>query len=726
MNHFISGILKIVLLEGSIALLLMDAVAGDRFEKQRSRAHGVLAGLMVFAWCNYGSLRHDTDLLQVLTSIPLILFCGFLVGFAFHPKREEQLASFVSWATDDPQRLGRVVASVGTVAGVTLAAALGLFPTKEPAATSLLAYPGPKLVIAGLIGLTAWYARRLASGQKTPPAFVPKLVAKPKPLAIALVVLLSGGWVGAGVAAGKLPLIHQWEQFHFLLGAKYQREVGWFNLYKAAIIADKETVNVLGNMGTTRDLTNFEQVPLDVALRDSAEVKARFSPERWEEFKADWSTMARLWPMNWTNVMNDHGNSNSPAWAIIAAPIAKLVPLTSRGQALLGWLDMLLMLGLWLTVWQTFGHRAASVGLFMWAAPPLVFDYLSGSFLRWDWLFAVGMAACFLKQKRYGWAGGFFGFALATKLFPVLFGIALGIRALFVWRETKVFKKEYLRFGISAAATGAAAVVLSTLMFGVSAWKEYAQRIEVAQVEKFYAIQYSFRTVYLQHAANPLQRWGDAIFPPDLAQRRNDVELCKGSGDSATTSSCTKELRGCGDGHSYALTCSVEGSCTCAKNGAATKSFTRELPCAQADAERTRLFEQECGFPKDYSFGFLVGRLLLSLMILALIWRGEDVEVFLLGPLLVFTWLTVNMYYWNMLGLLALGLFVRSERPNQRPAFGMLIGLHVIFMVYYLYQHLNRGLTEGYAVAWMITALLIGTAVAELRKVREVSLPAAE
>jgi hypothetical protein len=79
----------------------------------------------------------------------------------------------------------------------------------------------------------------------------------------------------------------------------------------------------------------------------------------------------------------------------------------------------------------------------------------------------------------------------------------------------------------------------------------------------------------------------------------------------------------------------------------------------------------------------------------------------LLGPLLVFTWLTVNMYYWNMLGLLVVGLVLRSERPNQKPALGLAIGVHLIFMVYYLYQHLNRSITEGYAVAWMMAVLTL-------------------
>ncbi len=122
----------------------------------------------------------------------------------------------------------------------------------------------------------------------------------------------------------------------------------------------------------------------------SAEVRGRFSNERWEEFKRDWVAMTRISPIDWSRAMLDHGNSNSPAWAMFAVPITKLIPITREGQALIGWLDMLLMLGLWLVVWQTFGHRIASIGLFMWAVPPIVFDYLAGSFLRWDWLFAIG------------------------------------------------------------------------------------------------------------------------------------------------------------------------------------------------------------------------------------------------------------------------------------------------------------------------------------------------
>ena len=127
MNHFISGILKIVLLEGSIALLLIDAVAGDRFEKVRSRAHGVLAGLMVFAWCNYASLRANIDVPQVLTSIPLILFCGFLIGFAFDPRTRRARRRVRGVGEGGSPRLGRWTSLFTTLAVITLLVALDLF-----------------------------------------------------------------------------------------------------------------------------------------------------------------------------------------------------------------------------------------------------------------------------------------------------------------------------------------------------------------------------------------------------------------------------------------------------------------------------------------------------------------------------------------------------------------------------------------------------------------------
>lgn len=576
MNHYISGIIKIALLEGSIALLLLDRVLGDRYLTARRRAFGLLAGAMVFAWANYGALRQGVSIPYVLLLIPVILACAWLVqaGFAAPEELSARMKGFRQQAQ-------------GFIKGAR----------------------GPKIMAVGL--------------------------------SAALVL----GWVGWGINAKANVMVHPWEQFHFYLGAKHQKQLGYFNLYKAAFLADRETVHVLDNVQKTRDLTTFEDVPVSTALSDATEVRQRFTDAEWETFKADWTAMARTWRIDWTRVVDDHGNSNSPAWSILTHPLTLLVPVGVEGQAWLGWLDMILMLILWLFVWQTFGHRVAAIGLLFWAAEPLVFDYLSGSLLRWDWIFALGMAACFLKRERWGVAGAFFGYAVATKLFPIFFGVAMLIRAWFEWRKTRKVRPEHVQFLKGTIVAGALAVFISAMMFGPDTWLEYAKRIQVAQVEKYYSIQYSLKTVYLQFAASEPREWVQGIFPSEIKQARPDVDI------------------------------------------------------------------------NDFKVGFWIARLLFTALIATLLRRANDLEAFLMGPLLVFTWLTVNMYYWNMLGLLAMGLAMRKERPP----FAMLIGLHGIFMIYYLYQHLNRGFSEGYAVAWM---LAVGIAAAAWYEWKDQKAPA--
>lgn len=493
MNHFISGIIKIAILEGSCALILLDRLLAPRYERARKIAFAVMAGLAVFAFLNYGQLR-------------------------------------------------------------------------------------------------------------------------------------GGGW-----------LIHQWEQFHFYLGAKYQKEVGWFDLYKAVILADRESAHALDGLTLTRDLRTFELIPVSRALEDGPRVRAQFSDQRWEDFKEDWRRMSRV-PANWGPILQDHGNSNSPAWAIFAHPIARLLPLTHASQVLIACLDFALMAVLWWFIYRTFGFRVASVGLTVFASVPIVFDYLAGSFLRWDWVFAIGMSLCFLKREKWATSGAFFGFAVATKLFPIFFGVALLVRAAWVsWREGKLAGR-YFRFGAGALASLAAALIVSSAMFGTPrVWLDYKERIDVTRAEKFYPNQYSLRTVFLQVVhSSPQELWDEWAAPREIKQGLATVDI----------------------------------------------------------ASRP---------------GFLLAQLLFTLLVAAAIARADDLSAFTLGPLLVFTWLMVNMYYWNMLGFVALGLALRKERP---PLFA-LFGLHAILALFYLYQHTNHGHAEGYFVALLLSVFILVFGLAE-------------
>ncbi len=581
MSHYLSGIIKIILIEAMLALLIVDRLTATKYGREKTFAATGLSALMLFAWCNYGQLRGTGAIGYVLLLVPLCWCAHTLFSTAFSGAS----------GSERNQRLASLLEAVGRP-----------FRFEKSRSTQL-----------GAVTVSA-------------------------------VLLL--GFLLIGQANRSIEMVHPWEQFHFYLGAKYQSEVGWFDLYKATVLVDQESVKRLGSIEKIRAIETFEEIPLADALRDSARVRSKFSDQRWESFKKDWATMTQTWSLNWGAALLDHGNSNSPAWALLAAPLTALFPLSAQNQSWLGWIDMLLMIILWLTIFQCFDTKQAAVGLFFWATPPLVFDYLSGSLLRWDWLFALGMAACCLKKNRWALAGAFFGYAMTTKLFPLFFGLALLVPVFKSWRTTRLVAPEWKRFFVSTALASVLLVGVSTAVFGHRAWLEYAARIQVAQQEKFYSIQYSLKTVYLQVAETPLREWvTNPLFPRDLKQALPEVDIA------------------------------------------------------------------------NHSVPFLLIRLFFTALVVVLLWRSSTVEAFLFGPALVFIWLTVNMYYWNMLGLMALGLTLREDK---RPL-SLLLGLGSTFIFFYLYQHTNRGLYEGYVVATLFAAGLLVAAVAEFRSLRQKS-----
>src|SRR5262249_47738190 len=142
--------------------------------------------------------------------------------------------------------------------------------------------------------------------------------------------------------------------------SKYLPEIGYFNLYKATILADRESAHILTRVSETRDLTNFEVLPVNVALADAAAVRGAFSDARWHAFVEDWAAPARG-GAGWTHPMPAHGTSGSRAWAMIAAPIARLCGIGPTGQPVMGLVDTVLMIILFVFVFLTFATRPACV-----------------------------------------------------------------------------------------------------------------------------------------------------------------------------------------------------------------------------------------------------------------------------------------------------------------------------------------------------------------------------
>jgi hypothetical protein len=470
--------------------------------------------------------------------------------------------------------------------------------------------------------------------------------------ALAVIALFS--WTNYGTLRGGGNLVHRWEQYHFFFGSKFLPEVNYFDLYKATILADRELGGrITSGLRITRDLATFDDETVETALpvSERTRIRANFSDGRWHDFVADWDTLSRG-NANWAQVLDDHGNSGSPAWALIAAPIARLVGIGPTGQTIMGLIDPLLMLALFIACFYTFGTRPTCTMLIIWSMVPFSFDYLAGSLLRWDWLFALGMCLVFWRRDKPLTAGAFLGYAVASKLFPLFFGVAFGFSAGWrMWRMRQL-DRRVVRFVAGVVLAGVIAVAASSAMFGgLAVWKSYERRISTAQTEKFYNNQYSFRTLFLQVAhSTPRELAEGWMEPREIKQSRREVDIANHRGT------------------------------------------------------------------------FFFWQLVLTALVAVAVARGEELEALAAGPLLVYVWLVVNAYYWNMLALPALAWSLR-EFDGRRGRLAPLLFLHVLLIWFYVYQHLNHGFAEGYFVGVLMLALLLVYFVTSLRT-RSTNVPA--
>ncbi len=323
--------------------------------------------------------------------------------------------------------------------------------------------------------------------------------------------------------------IHPHEQYHFVLGSKYLEEIRYDQLYRASVVAADEE---------GKRLTEKIRDPMSFKMEQSRpelwreEVKARFSPERWLAFKADLSFYLRgleaqgkgceegcslgqrclegrcrsgYWQVSAKRVLHDHGNTGSPAWAMLASLFTRLIPLSPGSAKFFGALDSLLLLALFLLLWRSFGLRAASVGFIFALLPLRAYDWLGGSLLRLDWLFVTGAALAAWQQRRPKLAGLLLGYAIITKLFVALFALGLGSFFLFEALRQRKIERAWVEVVLYAFLGLGGAVLLSSLYFGdFGLWQEYGSRILVTLHERYYSGQYSFRDLFLQLRAQPL------------------------------------------------------------------------------------------------------------------------------------------------------------------------------------------------------------------------------
>lgn len=274
--------------------------------------------------------------------------------------------------------------------------------------------------------------------------------------------------------------VHHWEMFHYYLGSKYFPELGYDGLYVASTAAQAESSPELPLQTQIRDLRTNTVVPTWAVADHRAEVRQRFSPQRWQDFKRDNLHFVLANDLGYlTKIRLDHGYNPTPTWTFMGRLFDRFVPATRTALMALGVLDPLLLAVMFFVVFRTMGSRVGCLCLIVFGLGyPWRFDWVGGAFLRQDWLVAVVLAICMVRQKRWASAGALSGYAATVRLFPLLFLFGLGVLLL-----RSVLRRESLGWALRFAAGLAVSVTLCVgagclAGRGPGAWPEFVRNIE--------------------------------------------------------------------------------------------------------------------------------------------------------------------------------------------------------------------------------------------------------
>jgi hypothetical protein len=301
-------------------------------------------------------------------------------------------------------------------------------------------------------------------------------------------------------AKGRRTLVHTWDMRHYYPVAKYFRELRFDGLYLASLAAYIDNTPgfspaQLANVHL-RDLRDAEMRSGTEVASQLPAIRARFTPERWEEFKRDMKYFSdTMGGQDYLGSMQDHGGNATPVWILPAYYIFKYFPASEWIISLAGLIDPGLVLLFFFVLWRTFGLRVMLYVVVIWGATDF-YNFgsnLMGSTLRHDWLVALGFGACALKKGRYFLGGVLMAYGGLIRAFPAMatffFLVPMAWFAFDSWlvrrklpsrAEWREGQRPALRAFTGAAVCVIALVVTTSALFGFNgSWIAWKEKIEV-------------------------------------------------------------------------------------------------------------------------------------------------------------------------------------------------------------------------------------------------------
>ncbi len=272
-------------------------------------------------------------------------------------------------------------------------------------------------------------------------------------------------------AQGRRSFVHFWDMRVYFPVAKYFEELRFDGLYLASVAAyldnnPKLSTESVANV-KLRDLNNNKMLRAGEVMGDIQAVRTRFAPQRWDLFKKDMKYFIdAMGPGNYLGSLQDHGGNATPVWILVAHLIFRNLPANELTLSLAGLIDPLLLIGLLVAVYRTFGLRTMLVMTIVFGATDFYRfgTNLMGSTMRLDWIVAIGLGVCALRAERWVLGGVLLAYGGLIRAFPEIAVIFLTIPALF-WLAQWV--REHKRLP-SYAQIKAHQMPLLRTMFGVA------------------------------------------------------------------------------------------------------------------------------------------------------------------------------------------------------------------------------------------------------------------
>jgi hypothetical protein len=277
--------------------------------------------------------------------------------------------------------------------------------------------------------------------------------------------------------------VHLWEHYHYYIGSKYFNELGYTRLYTCSAIAESEDglrARVLHRKQRNLETNDLEETAPILAHPEVC--KDHFTPERWQQFKADVRYFrSELNATNWESIQSDHGFNGTPFWSVGANLLARWLPATRAHIRQLAYLDVALIGLMWICVAWAFGWRTMVVAMLLWGTNhPARYYWNGGAFLRMDWLFTLIASLCCMKKNRPTAAGILLGISALLRIFPGFVIGALILRWLWRgirqkdWQPPAASKRTVLAFALTLVAGFA----ISSATFGPKSWVGFVKNSE--------------------------------------------------------------------------------------------------------------------------------------------------------------------------------------------------------------------------------------------------------